>query len=148
MHHECARCHRAFSRKQHLTNHLNKNYPCGGVVGDEIANMRREIESLRKELSDIRRLEPATIQVNGNNNNTTNNEVNHNEVHIHINNFGHDDNRFLTLEDIKEVAKKDLGEILAEYVRKVNCSAEHKENHNLKRCILMGVGSQWKRQLR
>lgn len=69
---QCPRCSRVFRQKCHLDDHLKKKKQCtsdDNPVLAEMANMRREIESLRKELS------TANIQVNSNNNNTTNNEV-------------------------------------------------------------------------
>lgn len=119
--HECPKCSRSFSRKSHVDVHLRKIKQCSPSNSIE-----RRYDELQSRLATLEAMmTTGNVQI-GNGNSI------HNEVHIHINNFGHDDNTFLTLEDIKEVAQKELGDILAEYIRKVNCSAEHKENHNLK----------------
>jgi hypothetical protein len=101
-----------------------------------------KIEFLEKEFEELRTkvalLEKFILNSNGGHHNTNynttqngNNNIQEN-VTININNFCQDDNSFLTLDDVMEIATKNISDIMLEYVRKVNCNPEHKENQNFR----------------
>lgn len=151
MNNQCPRCLQTFARRTHLEEHISKKRPCAMVIKSEqnqlIDVLKKTVEELQSRIIllervvfDIQRPEPVNIQI-GNDNNA---------INININNYCQDDNAFLTLEDIKEVTRKDVGDILLDYARKVRSDPTHAESFKL-RIMDEGTGAEvycdgsWKR---
>ena len=122
---ECKYCKKNFTRKSGLTKHLNI---CKVKKDAEILviNQNEEMNKMKKEIEELKKL-----NIHTQNNITTNNNNINNSKNIIINNYGN--------EDLKHLRSKDFANLLngiysavPKLIEKIHFDPEHPENQNIK----------------
>lgn len=141
---KCPHCDMLFKHKQSRHNHLKLNR-CQVIMSSEKINdkLQKENKVLRDK---VNRLEAASMAVKNQNNpsvqsqliqnhviegkHNTNNTNSHNQIHITINNYGEENQDYITEEEMAEWAKCSNKSVL-EFIQRLHLDPEHPENHNV-----------------
>ena len=122
---ECKYCKKIFTRKSGLTKHLSI---CKMKKESEILiiNQNEEMNKMKKEIEELKK-----INIQTQNNITNNNHNINNSKNIYINNYGD--------ENIKHLRSKDFANLLngiysavPKLIEKIHFDPEHPENQNIK----------------
>ena len=122
---ECKYCKKVFTRKSGLTKHLNI---CKVKKDTEmlVINQNEEMNKMKKEIEELKKL-----NIHTQNNITNNNHNINNSKNIIINNYGN--------EDLKHLRSKDFANLLngiysavPKLIEKIHFDPEHPENQNIK----------------
>lgn len=155
MKYECPICKHVFTQKSNYETHIKRKRPCQPLNTDIVANrfthfeqeltrMKDIIVKLEERCATLERnkrkegTEAASVTVTNTTKTSSGNVSNVNNVvnsnvsnNVYLCNFGSDDTSFLTLKDLKEVARCDYNDIILKYIEKVNCNKDVPQNHNL-----------------
>jgi hypothetical protein len=126
--HCCEHCDKQYTSKSAWLYHLSKctkKPSLQTILNDEIAQKDKIIADLREE---NKRLTDIVAQSN---NTVTNTSITNNNLHIHINNFGHENTDYITRELALEcLDKEEFG--INRMINEIYFNKDHEENHNVR----------------
>jgi hypothetical protein len=127
----CTFCNKHYSTNSNLHKHLknckNKKISTEKIKELEEKNTKLQ-ETVEKLLEKTQNIGSMTTN-NTNNNNNCNNT--NNSVHIHINNYGEEDTKYITKQYILNLLQKPYTAI-PELIKHIHFNEEHPENQNIK----------------
>lgn len=133
--HKCL-CGKTFQHKSNLSRHRKQCKYVQSTSESNLQRMQQRLDDFEKERDELRSqiallLDKHACQPTTTNNNSTQNIDTQNNIHIHINAFGHENLEYLDKKDILECISRVYKSVPA-LLEKIHFDPNHPENHNIK----------------
>lgn len=133
--HKCL-CGKTFQHKSNLSRHRKQCKYVQSTSESNLQRMQQRLDDFEKERDELRSqiallLDKHACQPTMTNNNSTQNIDTQNNIHIHINAFGHENLEYLDKKDILECISRVYKSVPA-LLEKIHFDPNHPENHNIK----------------
>lgn len=133
--HKCL-CGKMFQHKSNLSRHRKQCKYVQSTSESNLQRMQQRLDDFEKERDELRSqiallLDKHACQPTTTNNNSTQNIDTQNNIHIHINAFGHENLEYLDKKDILECISRVYKSVPA-LLEKIHFDPNHPENHNIK----------------